>query len=158
MRLNIFHFYLQLSNDISDPKQLCEDCTTELVMVAKFLQKCNDSTVALDQLKRQIGKLNKSKQTPIRLDITTVGDSQDPDTDLYYENFDENVEYVIYDSSADIVEETDTSTKSHEQSNRINLDDEDRQTTAEVSLLITNSQHSSYSFRFNLILVYIATT
>lgn len=148
-----------MSNDISDPKQLCEDCTTELVMVSKFLQKCNDSTVALDQLKRQIGKLNKSQQTPIQLDITTVGDSKDADTDLYYENFDENVEYVIYDSSTEIIEETDTSTKSHEirQTNRIDSDDEDRQTADGVSFSIINLQYSSYSFRFKFILVYINT-
>lgn len=138
-----------MSDDISDPKQLCEDCTTELVMVAKFLQKCNDSTVALDQLRRQIGKLNKSQQTPIQLDITVV-DSKD---DLYYENYDENVEYVIYDSPTHIIEETDTSIKSHEtqQTNSINSDDEDRQTTDEVSLVITDLQDPSYSFRFNLI-------
>lgn len=149
----ILYFYLQLSNDISGPKQLCEDCTTELVMVAKFLQKCNDSTVALDQLKRQIGKLNKSKQTPIQLDITAVVDVKDADAELYYENFDENVEYVIYDSSTDIIEETDTSVKSQEmqQTDGINSGGEDEQTaysqtTDEVSLLITNLKDPLHSF------------
>lgn len=83
-------------------------------MVAKFREKCSMSTGALDQLKRQIGKLNKSSKQ-----ITNV-DSKDEETntDPYYENFDycgENVEYVIeYDSSADIIEEVDYSDKSHE--------------------------------------------
>lgn len=117
-----------MTNDISDPKQLCEDCITELVMVAKFLQKCTDSTVALDQLKRQIGKL---KQIPIQLDITTAIDSKDVDTDLYYENFDENVEYVIYDSTTDLIEETDTSIKSSQEiqeAGGTNSDGDDKKT------------------------------
>lgn len=124
-----------MTNDISDPKQLCEDCTTELVMVAKFLQKCNDSTVALDQLKRQIGKLNKSKKLPIKMNGTTTTNSKDADTENYYENFDENIEYIIYDSTTDIIEETDTSIKSYEiqEKDGINSDDES-QTTTEVSL------------------------
>lgn len=133
--IEYYYFHLQLSSDISDPKQLCEDCTTELVMVAKFFQKCNDSTVALDQLKRQINKLNKTKQTPIRLDITTVVDSKDADTDLYYESFDENVEYVIYDSSTDIIEETDTAIEPHEiqHIDDIASDCENKQTTCRQS-------------------------
>lgn len=134
-----------MTSDISDPKQLCEDCTTELVMVAKFLQKCNDSTVALDQLKRQIGKMNKSKQVPIQLSVTAAMDAKDTDTDLYYENFDENVEYVIYDSTTDIIDETDTSNKSHDiqETDGTNSDAEDKQTahsltTDEVSIQISN--------------------
>lgn len=134
-----------MTSDISDPKQLCEDCTTELVMVAKFLQKCNDSTVALDQLKRQIGKMNKSKQVPIQLSVTAAMDAKDTDTDLYYENFDENVEYVIYDSATDIIDETDTSNKSHDiqETDGTNSDAEDKQTayrptTDEVSMQISN--------------------
>lgn len=137
-----------MTNDISYPKQLCEDCTTELVMVAKFLQKCSNSTAALDQLKRQIGKLSKSKQMPVQMSVTNVIDPKEADTntDLYYENFDyceENVEYVIYDSSADIIEETDISNKSNEiqETDDPNFDGEDKQTaykhtTDEVSLQI----------------------
>lgn len=137
-----------MTNDISYPKQLCEDCTTELVMVAKFLQKCSNSTAALDHLKRQIGKLSKSKQMPVQMSVTNVIDPKDADTntDLYYENFDyceENVEYVIYDSSADIIEETDISNKSNEiqETDDPNSDGEDKQTaykhtTDEVSLQI----------------------
>lgn len=149
------YFYSQLSNDISDPKQLCEDCTTELVMVAKFFQKCNDSTSALDQLKRQIGKMNKTKQTPIRLDITTIVDSKDADTDLHYESFDENVEYVIYDSSMDIIEETDTSIQPHEIQHIDDIASDceikqivntNRQTTDEVTLLITILQNFGIHF------------
>lgn len=113
-------FQFQLTNDISYPTQLCEDCTTELVMVAKFLEKCSISSVALEQLKRQIGKLRKSssrtKQVPAQTNLTNITtDSKDTNTELYYENFDyceENVEYVIYDSAQDIIEEADISDKS----------------------------------------------
>lgn len=114
-------------------------------MVAKFLQKCSNSTAALDQLKRQIGKLNKSKQMPEQMSVTNVINPKDPNTDtdtntdLYYENIDycgENVEYVIYDSTTDIIEETDITNKSNEIQGGLNSDGEDttyHHTTDKVS-------------------------
>lgn len=123
--------FIQLTDDICYPKQLCEDCTTELVMVAKFREKCSMSTVALDQLKRQIGKLSKSKQT------SNDVDTKHPDTNTgsHFENFDYcegNVEYVIeYDTSADIIEEVDHSDKSHEilETDYVNSDGDDNDQT-----------------------------
>lgn len=100
-------------------------------MVAKFHQKCSNSTATLDQLKRQIGKLSKSKQMPAQMSVTDPKEA-DANTDLYYENVDyceENVEYVIYGSPADIIEETDISNKSNEmiqETESFNSDSEDK--------------------------------
>lgn len=73
------------------------------------------STVALDQFKQQIEKLNESKQVPLQISIANAVDSED--ADLYYESVDycdENVEYVMYDSSANIIEDTYIPKKAHE--------------------------------------------
>lgn len=136
-------------------------------MVAKFLQKCSNSTTALDQLKRRIGKLSKSKQMPVQMSVTNVLDAKDADTntDLYYEHFDyceENVEYVIYDSTT---EETDISNKSNEilETDGINSHGEDEQTaynhtTDEVRLEISqNYKFSRLDFDTILISGYITT-
>lgn len=108
------------------------------------------SSIALDQLKRQIGKLSKSSGT----NLTNAIDSTGPNTDLYYENVDyceENVEYVIYDSTAEIIEEAEIIDKSHEilETDGIDSDVTEYQKPAnlpnehEVCLQITNHHFSS---------------
>lgn len=84
-------------------------------MVAKFLEKCSISTVALDELKQEIIKLNESKHEPVQM--TNSNTMQTKDSDLYYENIDyceENIEYVMYDSTTDIIEEAEIFDRSHE--------------------------------------------
>lgn len=75
-------------------------------MVAKFVEKCNMSSVALEQLKRQINK-DENIYDDNRFE-ETINNSQHNNItngDTFYENVEyaeDNVEYVIYDTSSDI--------------------------------------------------------
>lgn len=57
-----------MANDSNYPRFICEECTTELVMVAKFHEKCELSMVALNKLTKQISKAKnvfiKTSKTP----------------------------------------------------------------------------------------------
>lgn len=122
-----------MSNDNSHPNKLCDDCTTELVMVAKFREKCDMSAAALDQLKRQINRKNKSEEIS-----STSHTDTDTNNDEFYENLEyteENVEYVIYDTTADLIEETDVQDRSQDtvQSDEVEMDVEEDQTTYELN-------------------------
>lgn len=91
-------------------------------MVAKFHEKCEMSAAALEQIKRQINRKNKSDE------IATIYQTEaDSNTETFYENVEfteDNVEYVIYD--ADLIEETDDQDKSHIiQSDEIEMDCEE---------------------------------
>lgn len=102
-----------LSNN-SHPKQLCEDCTTELVMVAKFREKCGMSTAALEQLKRKINKMKKDDSDRTQ---AASKSEQNYSTDAFYESIDvadENVEYIIYDAITETAEESDIQDKSEQ--------------------------------------------
>lgn len=111
-----FIFNIQMSSSNTNPTKLCEDCTTELVMVAKFREKCAMSADALDELKRQMSRINKVddlEEIHVQTDMEDDKDIQ-PNSDQFYENIEyseENVEFVIYDTSADLIEETDISEK-----------------------------------------------
>lgn len=106
----------------SYPKLVCEECTGELVMVAKFREKCAMSMAALNQLTK---RNNKKSTTIIKL-VNPSNESNDDKTDtnsaatavteldvqgksetfiepIEYDD-DENVEYVIFDSSQDFEE------------------------------------------------------
>lgn len=124
----------QLSNDDDLPKKLCDDCTTELVMVAKFHEKCEMSAAALDQIRRQIDRQSKSKDNLSTYQHTET----DSNADTFYEHLEyteDNVEYVIYDASADLIEENDDQDKSQDQiqSDVIEVDCEVEQTTYEIN-------------------------
>lgn len=112
-----------MSNEDSHPKKLCDDCTTELVMVAKFREKCDISAAALDQLKRQMNKEHKSEEI--------VSTDAETNHDAFYESLEyteENVEYVIYDTTADLIEETDIQDKSQSglDSDEVDIIEEDQ--------------------------------
>lgn len=120
--ISCLHLLLQCDN--THPKKLCEECTTELVMVAKFREKCDMSAVALDQLRKQINKIDKSTEE------TVVNEHND---ETFYENVEyseENVEYVIYDTTADLIEETNDHDKSQ---HLIRSDGEEDQATYDSS-------------------------
>lgn len=135
---------------------MCEDCTMELVMVAKFLEKCTMSTVALDQLKQQIVKLNESKHVPVQMNTlnTTI---HSKDADLYYESIDycdENVEYVTYESATDIIEEANIFDQSHETQQTDDIDsngEENNRTTDKVCLQIAYSHSSTEISHINFV-------
>lgn len=97
--------------DDSFPKLVCEECTGELVMVAKFREKCAMSTAALGQLTKQIHrssttilKLISPQMETIEEDPKTNDDSIRSDTIEPIEYDDDNVEYVIIDSGQDFGE------------------------------------------------------
>lgn len=89
-------------------------------MIAKFREKCEISANALDQIKRQIDRMSKVVENEIEEGIETgdVGNgiecepSSSSNNDTFYENIEyaeENVEYVIYDTNAEFIDETDIS-------------------------------------------------
>lgn len=97
-------------------------------MVAKFREKCDMSAVALDQLRKQINKIDKSKEET----TTTVVNAEHND-ETFYENVEyseENVEYVIYDTTAELIEETNDHDKSQ---HLIRSDGEEDQATYDSS-------------------------
>lgn len=111
---------MQMTSGSGYPKKLCEICTTELVMIAKFREKCEISANALDQINRQINRMNNAEENEIEDGIETVdvgnGDEREPkgcgNSDTFYENIEyaeENVEYVIYDTNAEFIDEIDNS-------------------------------------------------
>lgn len=96
-------------------------------MVAKFREKCQMSTTALNELNKQLGQKSKT----INLNLISTHNSliiEDPGTEVLLdtdteniknENIeydDENVEYVIFDSSQDLIEENEVIDKIDEQS------------------------------------------
>lgn len=95
---------------------MCEDCTTELVMVAKFREKCGMADIALEQLKKQINKIHRSEtveRLQVEADIGNVDEPEQNSSEQFFESVEyaeENVEYVIYDS--DFIDETDMHDKS----------------------------------------------
>lgn len=115
----LFDFNLQMSSgntNSGNPRKLCENCTAELVMVAEFREKCAMSAVALDQLRRQMNRINKVEEfEEVHVQADLENDKElEPNSEPLYENIEyseENVEYVIYDTSADLIEETDSSEK-----------------------------------------------
>lgn len=118
-----------LQCEYTHPKKLCEECTTELVMVAKFREKCDMSAVALEQLRKQMIKIDKSSGEGIS---TTLVNAELND-ETFYENVEyseENVEYVIYDTTADLIEESNNHDKSQDS---IRSDDEEDQVTYDSS-------------------------
>lgn len=99
-----------MPTDDNDPKQLCDQCTTDLVMVAKFREKCGMSEIALEQLKSQAIKRNEVDQS--ETNTVNAKDSEQNNDDQFFENVEyaeENVEYIIYDS--DFIEESDVNGK-----------------------------------------------
>lgn len=108
--------------------KLCEECTKELLMVAKFREKCEMSTVALDQLKLQINKMSKVEESE-RMRVETVNSEEnsnsDSDSETVYENIeytDENIEYVIYDTNNEFMDASDVTVETHETLPRIKND------------------------------------
>lgn len=115
------------------PNLVCEECTGELVMVAKFREKCQMSTTALNELNKQLSQKSKiinlkliSTQnsliieedpgTEVLLDTDTENNKNENITDNFSESIDdENVEYVIFDSSQDLIEENEVIEKTDEQ-------------------------------------------
>lgn len=109
------------------PHLVCEECTGELVMVAKFREKCQMSTMALNELNERLGQKSKtinlkliSTQNSLILEdpgaeVLLETDTENINTEsIHYD--DENVEYVIFDSSQDLIEENDVIEKTDEQS------------------------------------------
>lgn len=89
-------------------------------MIAKFREKCEISANALDQINRQIDRMSKVVENEIEDGIETGdvrnGNECEPsgssNNDTFYENIEyaeENVEYVIYDTNAEFIDETDIS-------------------------------------------------
>lgn len=121
-----------LSGTKDGPNLVCEECTGELVMVAKFREKCQMSTTALNELTKQLGQKTKT----INLKLISTQNSliiEDPGTEILLdtntENIknvnciedsvdynDESVEYVIFDSSQDLIEENEEIERIDEQS------------------------------------------
>lgn len=98
-------------------------------MVAKFREKCDMSAVALEQLRKQMIKIDKSSGEGIS---TTLVNAELND-ETFYENVEyseENVEYVIYDTTADLIEESNNHDKSQDS---IRSDDEEDQVTYDSS-------------------------
>lgn len=105
------------------PTFICEECVTELVMVAKFREKCNMSEAALKGL---ITSSIKATKGHIKLDKIAVNKSgtlsiieavkqndSSEMTDMKYENIEyvvpgtyeeENVEYMIIDNNDEPIE------------------------------------------------------
>lgn len=118
------------------PKKLCEDCTTELVMVAKFREKCEMSTVALEQLKKQVNRMDKNEPF-VRFKIDTVVENTNTtETELNsgeqlfesVEYAEENVEYIIYDE--DYIDENDVHDKLQDDSQtneNMQIEDDDEE-------------------------------
>lgn len=96
------------NKDDGSSSKICELCTAELVMVAKFHEKCEISANALDQIKRQISKMGQERKP-----------SANSNNDTFYEHIveyaEENVEYVIYDTSTDFIDEIQDSTENKEE-------------------------------------------
>lgn len=118
---------------------MCEDCTAELVMVAKFREKCDMSAVALDRLRQQINKI--CKPVTINHENTDAKDS-DSNSNQYYDQLEyteENVEYVIYDSGTEFIEEADITDRPQEISKSDDIDTQNNQSiTYTSSETITN--------------------
>lgn len=85
-------------------------------MVAKFREKCCMSSVALEQLMHQITKLNKPENDPSDRETKTRVEENINSETLYesIEYADENVEYVIYETGTDFIDESEISEKSQE--------------------------------------------
>lgn len=114
------------------PNLVCEECTGELVMVAKFREKCQMSTTALNELTKQMGQKTKTinlklistqnsliiedPRTEILSDINTENIRNENCTENSVDYNDESVEYVIFDSSQDLIEENEEIEKTDEQS------------------------------------------
>lgn len=103
----------QLAGVDSHPRKLCEDCTQELILVAKFREKCAQSVVALDQIKQKVNKqTNECEQVQIEIEACEMKEHEhsNSNSETLYENIEyaeENVEYVIYDTSTDFIDEID---------------------------------------------------
>lgn len=125
-----------MTNDNGHPKKLCEDCTTELVMVAKFREKCEMSSIALEQLKKQVNRMDKNEPF-VRFKIDTVVENTNTtETELNsgeqlfesVEYAEENVEYIIYDD--EYIDENDVHDKLQEDSQtneNMQIEDDDEE-------------------------------
>lgn len=125
-----------MTNDNGHPKKLCEDCTTELVMVAKFREKCEMSSIALEQLKKQVNRMDTNEPF-VRFKIDTVVENTNTsETGLNsgeqlfesVEYAEENVEYIIYDE--DYIDENDVHDKLQDDSQtneNLEVDDNDEE-------------------------------
>lgn len=108
------------SQKIEEQKRICELCTTELIMVAKFREKCEISANTLDRIRRQVTSMT-----------------------IEPENSGENIEYVIYDTNADFIDETQISMHEKEQEDDNNCNDEDDDDCEEaLKKESTASQHN----------------
>lgn len=114
------------------PNLVCEECLGELIMFAKFREKCQMSTTALNELNKQLGQKSKTinlklistqnsliieenSRTEVLLDIDTENIKNRNITDNFSESIDdENVDYVIFDSSQDLIEENEVIEKTDE--------------------------------------------
>lgn len=129
------------------PNLVCEECAGELIMVAKFREKCQMSTTALNELNKQLDKKTKTinckligtqnsliigdPETEVLMDADTETINTKNITDDFSESiYDENVEYVIFDSSQDLIEENEVIEK---------IDDQSTASEANVKLLILHN-------------------
>lgn len=106
------------------PKLICEECTTELVLVAKFREKCAISSATLDQLSKQMEQKARiepkdnginhntekhcTKTNQSKAKINESKQNSQNNHEIFYENLEyveDNVEYVIFDNNSDFIEE-----------------------------------------------------
>ncbi|XP_031626180.1 zinc finger protein 84-like [Contarinia nasturtii] len=115
----------------SHPRKLCEECTQELIMVARFREKCEISTEALNQIKR---KINKQFDESEQVDIGTVGINEQEElsntnsnNETLYENIEyaeDNVEYVIYDEidvTENLIQDTNVESSIQNDAENVNI-------------------------------------
>lgn len=117
----LFNAEMLFDSDVGEQKQICKLCTTELISVAKFREKCEISANTLDQMRRQVTE-------------TTV----EP------EKSDENIEYVSYDTNTDFIGETLISTHNNvkEDDNNYNYDDDTYSCEEAIEKKSSTSKHN----------------
>lgn len=128
----------------SYPQKLCEICTTELVMIAKFREKWEMSTNVLNQIKRQISKIQTEVQNNESLQIEpadlAINSKDKSKSDTFYENIeyveDNGIEYVIYDTNADFIDEVVEDSVQRDDNSSMEDDDDDEEYNCNIEVTI----------------------
>lgn len=110
--------YFQITPEDVDPKLICEDCANELVMVAKFHQKCKTATDMLLHLKVTAESKPSSATFAVEIiddntlkpDQIIVEEHEEEQADSFEEkqecvkaeNHDDDYEYVIFDENTSL--------------------------------------------------------
>lgn len=105
--------HFQITENDSDPKLICEECASELILVTKFHEKCKLATEALQRLKDgndvrnpeevslSVEIVDNTSPESVHKDVNSIDSDTNAHPIMTKTEIEENVEYITADAYAE---------------------------------------------------------